>query len=54
MSGLGQNLAPTSRDLQVVGMADQGFPIAFDLSDGVHETINSARALSTRVLYSPN
>ncbi len=52
VSAPGQNLAPTSRDLEVVGMADQGLPITFDLSDGVHETINSARALSTRRLYS--
>ncbi len=48
----GQNLAPTSRDLEVVGMADHRSPLAFDLSDGVRETINSARALSTRKLYS--
>ncbi len=48
----GQNLASTSRDLEVVGMADHRSPLAFDLSDGVRETINSARALSTRKLYS--
>ncbi len=48
----GQNLAPTSRDLEVVGMADHRSPLAFDLSDGDRETINSARALSTRKLYS--
>jgi hypothetical protein len=33
-------------------MADHRSPLAFDLSDGVRETINSARALSTRKLYS--
>ncbi len=52
VSAPGQNLAPTSRDLEVVGMADQRLPIAFDISDGVRETINSVRALSTRRLYS--
>ncbi len=52
MSVSGQNLAPTSRDLEVVGMADHRSPLAFDLSDGDRETINSARALSTRKLYS--
>ncbi len=48
----GKNLAPTSRDLEVVGMADKRLPIAFDLSDGDRETINSAKALYTRRLYS--
>ncbi len=52
VSAPGQNLAPTSRDLEVVGMGDHRSPLAFDLSDGVRETINSARALSTRKLYS--
>ncbi len=52
VSASGQNLAPTSRDLEVVGMDDHRSPLAFDLSDGVHETINSARTLSTRKLYS--
>ncbi len=52
MSASGQDLAPTSRDLEVVGMADHRPPLALDLSDGVHETIDSARALSTRKLYS--
>ncbi len=52
VSAPGQNLASTSRDLEVVGMADQRLPIAFDLSNRVHETINSARDLSTRRLYS--
>ncbi len=40
VSAPGQNLAPTSRDLEVVGMADQRLPIAFDLLDGVSEPIN--------------
>ncbi len=35
VSAPGQNLAPTSRDLEVVGMADQRLPTAFHLSDGV-------------------
>ncbi len=48
----GQNLAPTYRDLEVVGMAALRSPLAFDLSDGVRETINSDRALSTMKLYS--
>ncbi len=52
VSASGQNLAPTSRDLEVVGMDDHRSPLAFDLSDGVRETINSARTLSTRKLYS--
>ncbi len=52
MSGSGQNLAPMSRDMEVVGMADHRSPLAFDLSDEVRETINSARALSTRKIYS--
>ncbi len=52
VSAPGQNLGPTSRDLEVVGMADQRLPIAFGLLDGVRETINSARVLSTRRLYS--
>ncbi len=52
MSASGQNLAPMSRDLEVVGMAGYRPPLAFDLSDGVRETINSAKALSTRKLYS--
>ncbi len=52
VSASGQNLTPTSRDLEVVGMADHRSPLAFDLSDGVCETINSTRALSTRKLYS--
>ncbi len=47
-----QNLAPTSRDLEVVGMADHRLALALDLSDGVCETIDSARALSTKKLYS--
>ncbi len=33
-------------------MADHRPPLALDLSDGVRETIDSARALSTRKLYS--
>ncbi len=52
LSASGQDLGPTSRDLEVVGMADHRPPLALDLSDGVHETIDSARALSTRKLYS--
>ncbi len=52
VSASGQNLAHTSRDLEVVAMASHRSPLAFDLSDGVHETINSDRALSTRKLYS--
>ncbi len=52
VSASGQNLEPTPRDLEVVSMADHRSPLAFDLSDGVRETINSARALSTRKLYS--
>ncbi len=39
VSAPGQNSAPTSRDLEVVGMANQRSPITFDLSDVVHETI---------------
>ncbi len=35
-------MAPMSRDLEVVGMADHMSSLAFDLSDGVSETINSA------------
>ncbi len=35
LSASGQNLAPTSRDLEVVGMADHRPPFALDLSDGV-------------------
>ncbi len=46
------DLAPTSRDLEVVGMAVHRTPLALDLSNGVCETIDSARALSTRKLYS--
>ncbi len=41
-----------SRDLEVVGMADHRPPLSLDLSDGVRETIDSARALSNRKLYS--
>ncbi len=52
LSASGQDLAPTSRDLEVVGMADYRPPLALDLSDGVCETIDNARALSTRKLYS--
>ncbi len=52
LSASGQDLTPTSRDLEVVGMADYRPPLALDLSDGVHETIDSARALSTGKLYS--
>ncbi len=52
LSASGQDLAPTSRDLEVVGMADYRPPLALDLSDGLHETIDSARVLSTRKLYS--
>ncbi len=52
VSASGKNLAPTSRDLEVVGMADHRSSLTFDLSDGVRETIISARALSTRKLYS--
>ncbi len=52
LSASGQDLAPTSRDLEVVVMADHWPPLALDLSDGVRETIDSARALSTRKLYS--
>ncbi len=52
VSASGQNLAPTYRDLEVVGMAALRSPLAFDLSDGVRETINSDRALSTMKLYS--
>ncbi len=52
MSASGQNLSPMSRDLEVVGMAGYRSPLAFDLSDRVRETINSARVLSTRKLYS--
>ncbi len=56
---LGVNLPPGGRpvgdsgqeDLEVVGMADHRPPLALDLSDGVCETIDSARALSTRKLY---
>ncbi len=44
LSASGQDLAPTSRDLEVVGMADHRPPLALDLSDGVRETIDSARA----------
>ncbi len=32
VSASGQTLAPTSRDLEVVGMADHRSPLAFDLS----------------------
>ncbi len=49
-SASGQDLAPTSRDpgsWQIIGL-----PLALDLSDGVCETIDRARALSTRMLYS--
>ncbi len=42
LSASGQDLAPTSRDLEVVGMADHRPPLALDLSDGVRETIDSA------------
>ncbi len=42
VSASGQNLTPTSRDLEVVGMADHRLPLAFYLSDGFRETINSA------------
>ncbi len=52
LSASGQDLATTSRDLEVVGMADYRPPLALDLSDGVRETIDSARALSTGKLYS--
>ncbi len=52
LSSSGQDLAPTSRNLEVVGMADHRPPLALDLSDGVCEIIDSARALSTRKLYS--
>ncbi len=52
LSAPGQNLAPTSRDLEVVGMADHRPPLALDLLDGVRETIDSAKALSTRKLFS--
>ncbi len=48
MSASGQNLAPTSIDLEAVGMADHRSSLAFDLSDRVCETINSARALFNR------
>ncbi len=42
-----------SRDLEVVDMADHRPPLARDLSVRVQfETIGSARALSTRKLYS--
>ncbi len=42
----------TSRDLEVVGMANNRPPLPLDLSDGVRETIDSARVISTRKLYS--
>ncbi len=45
LSASGQDLAHTSRDLEVVGLADHRPPLAL-------ETIDSARALSTRKLYS--
>ncbi len=54
LSALGQNLAPTSKYLEVVVMADHRPPLALDLLDGVHEAIDSARALSTRKRYSSN
>ncbi len=37
VSASGQNLAPMSRDLVVVSMADHRSPLVFDLSDGVRE-----------------
>ncbi len=52
LSASGQDLAPMSRDLEVMDMADHRPPLALDLSDRVRETIGSARALSTRKLYS--
>ncbi len=45
LSASGQDLAPTSRDLEVVGLADHRPSLAL-------ETIDSVRALSTRKLYS--
>ncbi len=42
LSASGQDLAPTSRDLEVVGMADHRPPLALYLLDGVRETIDSA------------
>ncbi len=42
VSASGQNLAPTSRDLNVVGIADHRSPLAFDLSDGVRKTIKGS------------
>ncbi len=35
LSASEQDLAPTYRDLEVVGMADHWPPLALDLSDGV-------------------
>ncbi len=52
LSASGQNMALTSKDLEVVGMADHRPPLALGLSVGGCETIDSARALSTRRLYS--
>ncbi len=52
LSASGQDLVPMSRDLEVVVMADHRPPLALDISDGVRETIDSGRALSTRKLYS--
>ncbi len=52
LSASGLDLAPTFRDLEVVGVADYRPPLALDLLDGDCETMDSARALSTRKLYS--
>ncbi len=47
-----QNLAPSSQDLETVGVADQWKPvIASDLPVGVQETIDNAQPPSTRRLY---